>query len=169
MMQLSHDTTTTLPIRSFDWSALQASFSQMLEHRTLIRVVGPREPSALDRVADDLGRVEKMLGVLALRCNEMASTPLRALLVRAYRWAIDVTTELTDLDVATLDRDATSDEGEAFARHVTAEYLAIVDPAFDDVLPRLAHGPKADASLHWDVETLRVAIERVILDVYAID
>lgn len=168
-MQLSVDTTTTLPIRAFDWSSLEDTLSQLLEHRALVRIVGPREPSALDRVASDLGRVHKMLAVLALRCNEVASTPLRGLLVRAYRWAIEVTTHLTDLDVATLDRDVTVDEAEAFGRHVTTEYLGAVDPAFDEVLPRLAHGPRADASLHWDVETLRVAIERVILDVYAID
>ena len=167
-MQLSPDPTATLLIRCFDWSSLQAGFAQILEHRALVRLAGEREMTALDRVAGDLGRIEQMLGVLAIRANESASTPLRGLVVRTYRWAMAVATTLTDLDVATLDRETTPDEAEAFARLVTTEYLALLDPTFDELLPRLASGPRADASLHWDVETLRVGVERVILDVYAI-
>ncbi|MBS2017143.1 MAG: hypothetical protein JST00_29925 [Deltaproteobacteria bacterium] len=169
MMMSSTEHTATLPIRSFDWSALEASLEQMLEHRALVRLVGPKEPTALDRIADDLSRLQKMLQVLTLRANETAWPALRMLVVRTFRWAIDVTTTLTDLDVETLDRDVTQEEGEIFARQVTAQYLALVDPVFDDVLPHLARGPRADASLHWDVETLRVAVERVILDVYSVD
>lgn len=157
----------TLPIRAFDWSSLEATLAQILDHRDLVREVSGIGTTALDALAADLGRVRRMLAVLGDRCNEAGSTSVRTLLVRVYHFAIEIGSHLTDLEVAALDRAPSTDEAESFARHATTSFVGAVDVAFDEALDTLPYG--RGAALAWDLETLRVAVERIVLDAYAIE
>lgn len=144
------------------WSTLDDLVTAILAHRAVLRGVGPSHASALDRLASDLSRVQSSLRIVASRCAADDDGPPTAAIAAAYRWALEVSTLLADLEAASLDRALAPRELEHGARRSSVAYLALVERTFD----ALPEGTTADdRALHWDLRTVRSAIECALLAV----
>ena len=143
-----------------DWQGLDGLLTEILAHRGFVRASGPSEPTGLDRIAGDLGRIHAMLGVVGSRCGS-ADVRFEAAVAQTYRWALEIGTLLADLEVASLDRAVSAPEAEAFARRAVTAYVVALEPCFDAAQATTAGSE--EAALRWDLETLRAAVERALV------
>jgi hypothetical protein len=128
-----------------------------------VRAVGAHDASVRDRVVADLARVRATLRVVASRCAAEAASAVRAIR-SAYRWALDLTAALTDLEVAALDRLVSAAEIEHLGRRATVGCVAAVEPAFAALSD--TDGSPEERALRWDLETVRTSIERTLVALY---
>ena len=165
MMSLSVSP-SSLPLSSSagpDFDALDRTVSALLVHRGFLKSAAPSglEPSRTDAVASELGRLQATLAVVA---SFAAGGSVATALVRAYRWTIDTASHLADLEAELLDREVTPEDVDTFARRSATAFLYFVEPAF--VAAGDSDTTSEERALLWDLETARVAIERVLLAIY---
>lgn len=163
-MSLSVHTTYAPPSSSVepDFEALDRSVSALLAHRGFMKSATPeQERSGTDAIASELGRLQTTLAIVSSRT--MGGSVATAL-HRAYRWTFDAASQLADLEMALLDRELVTADVEAFAKRAATAFLCVVEPAFAEAGD--SDATSEDRALLWDLETARIAIERVLLAIY---
>jgi hypothetical protein len=159
-----------VPVRSspfvspvaYDLDDLDGTITAVLSQRGFLRSVMRDEgETALDVVASEIARLQVTLSVVASHCG---GGPIATALVKAYRWTIETAFHLADLQAELLDREMCSADAEAFASRSATSYACVLEPAF--LQAGDSHTTSEERALLWDLETARIAIERVLLAIF---